>query len=138
MQMKFKRRLTPSATVDLIPMIDVVFQLVIFFMVSSTFILTPGISLVLPESSTAEPVAMTKLVVTVSGENEVYLNKERYDLEGLSLALGSISGDAREQIGTVIIEGDEGVSYSVLISVLDTLRKNGFRGINLRTVETEG
>jgi len=136
--MKFKRRLTPSATVDLIPMIDVVFQLVIFFMVSSTFILTPGISLVLPESSTAEPVAMTKLVVTVSGENEVYLNKERYDLEGLSLALGSISGDAREQIGTVIIEGDEGVSYSVLISVLDTLRKNGFRGINLRTVETEG
>ena len=138
MQMKFKRRLTPSATVDLIPMIDVVFQLVIFFMVSSTFILTPGISLVLPESSTAEPGAMTKLVVTVSGENEVYLNKERYDLEGLSLALGSISGDAREQIGTVIIEGDEGVSYSVLISVLDTLRKNGFRGINLRTVETEG
>lgn len=138
MQMRFKRRLAPSATVDLIPMIDVVFQLVVFFMVSSTFILTPGISLVLPESSTAEPVAMTKLVVTVSGENEVYLNKERYDLDGLSQALSSMSGKTRENIGTVIIEGDEGVSYSMLISVLDTLRKNGFRGINLRTVEAEG
>ena len=47
--MRFRRRLTPEARVDLIPMIDVVFQLVVFFMVSSTFMLTPGIKLALPQ-----------------------------------------------------------------------------------------
>ena len=72
--MRFKRRLMPQANVDLVPMIDVVFQLVIFFMVSTTFILTPGISLVLPGSTTSEPVVMTKFVVTVISENEIYLN----------------------------------------------------------------
>ena len=46
--MHFKQRLKPSVKADMVPMIDVVFQLVIFFMVSSTFIQTPGISIVLP------------------------------------------------------------------------------------------
>jgi biopolymer transport protein ExbD len=49
---EFRRRLKPVSTVDLVPMIDVVFQLIIYFMVSTTFILTPGIGIVLPESST--------------------------------------------------------------------------------------
>jgi len=60
--MRFRRKLTTRATVELVPLIDVVFQLVIFFMVSTTFILTPGISIILPGSTTAEPVLMTKLV----------------------------------------------------------------------------
>ena len=63
--MRFKRRLSTQSTPNLIPMIDVVFQLVVFFMVSTTFIITPGISLVLPSSQTAESVAMSKLVITV-------------------------------------------------------------------------
>ena len=73
--MRFRRRLTTRTNVDLIPLIDVVFQLLVFFMVSSTFILTPGISLILPRSATSEIVAMTKLVITVVSKNEIYMNK---------------------------------------------------------------
>lgn len=134
--MKFKRRLKPTATVELVPMIDVVFQLVVFFMVSSTFILTPGISLTLPESSTAEPVVMGKLVVTIVSEEEIFLNKEEYTLEGLDGALEEIkeSGDA-ESVRTVVVEGDRGVSYDLMVKVLDTLRRGGFEGVNLRMRE---
>ena len=74
--MQFRRRLKPQVNVNLVPMIDVVFQLVIFFMVSSTFILTPGISIIFPASTTSEPVVMSKLVVTVVSREEVYFNKE--------------------------------------------------------------
>ena len=133
--MRFKRRLSPQANVNLIPMIDVVFQLVVFFMVSTTFIITPGISLVLPDSSTAEPVLMSRLVVTVISREEVYLNKERYTLDGLDESLAALSEDEREEIKTVVLEGDRGVSYSLMVEVLDTLRRNGFKGINLRTRE---
>jgi len=116
-------------------MIDVVFQLVIFFMVSSTFILTPGIGIVLPESTTAEPVAMTKMVITVVAEDAVYLNRDRYDLAGLDAVLSRMRREDREQIKTVIIEGDSSVPYTLLVNVLDVLRRNDFSGINLRMRE---
>lgn len=133
--MRFRRKLTTRTNVDLIPLIDVVFQLIVFFMVSTTFILTPGISLVLPHSKSSEPVAMTKLVLTVVSENELYLNKERYTIEGLGYKLAELTKEEREEIKTVIIEGDSNVSYSLMIEVLDILRMNGFKGVNLKTRE---
>ena len=131
--MRFKRRLMPQANVDLVPMIDIVFQLVIFFMVSTTFILTPGISLVLPGSTTSEPLVMTKFVVTVISENEIYLNKDRFTLSGLDSKLESMTVAEKKGVKTVVVEGDRAVSYDLMIKVLDVLRKNGFKGINLKT-----
>jgi biopolymer transport protein ExbD len=136
--MQFRRRLTPNAKVDLIPMIDVVFQLVVFFMVSSTFIVTPGINIVLPRSETAEPVVMSKIVITVASRNEIYLNKDRYDLESLNEEFSKMGEEQREQIKTVVIEGDREVSYSLLVEVLDVLRKHGFKGVNLKMREETG
>ena len=130
--MHFRRRLNPSVKADMVPMIDVVFQLVIFFMVSSTFIQTPGISIVLPESSTAESVTMTSLVVTVVSEDEIYLNKEMQSLETLGEALAAVTDEEREALTAVVIEGDEEVSYELLVRVLDMLRLNRFEGVNLR------
>ena len=131
--MRFKRRLSTLSTPNLIPMIDVVFQLVVFFMVSTTFIITPGISLVLPSSQTAEPVAMSKLVITVVARDEIYYNKEQHTLGSLSSRLAEITEAEKEQIKTVVLEGDRTISYSLLVEILDVLRINGFKGVNLRT-----
>jgi biopolymer transport protein ExbD len=104
-------------------------------MVSTTFILTPGISLVLPQAKSSEPVAMTRLVVSIVSRDEVYLNKDRYTVEGLGQKLAELTDEEREEIKTVVIEGDSNVSYSLMIDVLDVLRMNGFKGVNLRTRE---
>jgi biopolymer transport protein ExbD len=135
--MRFRRQLSTRTNVELIPLIDVVFQLVVFFMVSTTFILTPGISLVLPTSETSEPVVMTRLVVTVVSRDELYVNQERYDLDGLDRELGAMTAREREGIRTVVVEGDRGVSYQLMVEILDVLRRNGFRGMNLRTREDD-
>lgn len=135
--MRFRRRLSIRTTVDLIPLIDVVFQLVVFFMVSTTFILTPGISIELPGSTTAEPVVMSKMIVTIVSRDEIYLNKEKYNIQKLNDVLGKLSKEEKAKIKTVVIEGDESVSYSLMIEVLDVLRKNGFRGVNLKTREVK-
>jgi biopolymer transport protein ExbD len=133
--MRFRRRLVPETNLNLIPLIDVVFQLIVFFMVATTFIITPGISLVLPTSNTAEPVAMTRLVVTVVSRDEIYFNKERHDVQSFALRLSEVTEKEREEIKTVVLEGDRSVPYSLLVEVLDVLRRNGFKGINLRTRE---
>jgi len=132
---RFKRRLEPRALVDLVPMIDVVFQLILFFLVSTTFAIMPGITLKLPESSTAEPTAMTRLAVGVGSRDEVYLNEKRLSIAELDAALARLSPAERSEVKSVTLEADRSIPYGLTIEVLDLLRKNGFRGINLHTLE---
>ena len=133
--MRFKHGRRVEANLSLVPMIDIVFQLVVFFMVSTTFIVTPGISLVLPSSTTAEPVVMSRIVVTVAGPEEIYLNETQHDLQSLDRSLAALSEEEREAVQTVVLEGDTEVTYSLMVAVLDVLRRNGFEGVNLRTRE---
>ncbi len=128
-----RRRLQRRTTVDMVPMIDVVFQLVIFFMVSSTFKITPAIGLTLPESDTATPTEMSQLVVAVHSEDLIYLNDREVDLRGLADAFSTDGGIVPEAVGGVIVEGDRTVSYQLLVDVLDIVRLNGFTDVALRT-----
>ncbi len=116
-------------------MIDVVFQLVVFFMVSSTFVVTPGLNLDLPTADASEPVAMTNVVVSVVAEDEIYLNRERMTLEQLDGEIRNLV--AEEQISSVVIEGDSSSRYDLMINVLDILRSNGLRAASLRTREPD-
>jgi biopolymer transport protein ExbD len=131
--MRFRRKLSKKTEVNLVPMIDIVFQLVIYFMVSTTIIVTPGVPIVYPESTSSEPVAMSKLVITAVSENELYLNKKQYNLAGLRKAFDEFTEKDRENISTVVIEGDENVNYNLMIHILDILRDNGIRGVNFKT-----
>ena len=133
--MQFKRHLQSRSVVDLVPMIDVVFQLILFFLVSTTFAILPGITLQLPRSSTAEPTAMTRLSITVINRDEIYLNKDKLTLSELEGRLSKISAVERAEIKSVTLEADRSISYGLTISVLDVLRKSGFQGINLHTLE---
>ena len=131
--MKARRGLKPQTSVNLVPMIDVVFQLVIFFMVSTTFKIVPGIELDLPASKTAEPVALTPLVLSIGDRDEIYVNER-------PVTIGTLGEAVRDNLGTeppdahpVVIEGDAGVSYDLMIDVLDVLRVLGFQNMSLRT-----
>ena len=128
-----RRRLQRSTGVNMVLMIDVVFQLVVFFMVTSTFKMTPAIGLTLPDSATAEPTEMSRIVVAVHSEEVIYLNEEKLDLQGFREAF--VSEDRLDPIAiqSVIVEGDRSVSYELLIDVLDVLRLNGFQNVALRT-----
>lgn len=130
--MRFRRRLSADTAINMVPMIDVVFQLIIYFMVATTIIITPGIALVLPSSATAEPTALSRLVVTVVSREEVYFNKERYTMDSLNARLAGVSEKEREEIKSVVLEGDRTIAYSLLVEVLDALRRHGFKAINLR------
>ena len=130
--MQFRRRLAPINQINLIPMIDIAFQLVFFFMVTSTFVVTPGIRLALPHSSTAEPITVTRIVVTVVSPDAIYLNKEKYNVQTLDAHLAQITSTERQSIHSVVLEGNKTISYDLMIKVLDDLRKNGFTAVNLK------
>ena len=119
-------------------MIDVVFQLVVFFVVSSTFALTPGIALDLPESQSSEPVVINRLVVTVASETEFYVNRDRVTLPEIPAVLAGLGAEPEEgEALSAILEADASVPYDTIVAVLDVLRAAGYRGIALRTLEGE-
>lgn len=122
-------------------MIDVVFQLVVFFMVSSTFVMTPGLALDLPAASTDEQVVMNRLVVTVASPEEIYLNRQELGLGGLGSALEELAREqeasGEEGTRSIVLEADRAVNYELIVQVLSVLRQNGFRAVSMRTVEEE-
>ena len=113
--MIIERRLKPNIMVDLTPLIDVVFQLVIFFMISSTFKTAPGIDLTLPDSSTAAVITVAELTVSATAAGDVYINKV------LTNAL------------QVSLSADSDVPYQVIVQLLDALRQNGIDAVGLVT-----
>ena len=133
--MKERRGQKPQTSVNLVPMIDVVFQLVIFFMVSTTFKVVPGIELDLPESRTAESVTLTPLVLSVGGRDEIYVNDLEVTIGGLEGALRDVVGGESPRPGEhpVVVEGDSSVPYDLMVDVLDVLRVLGFDAASLRT-----
>jgi len=132
--MRFNRSLTPHTKVDLIPMIDIVFQLVVFFMVATTMNTTPAVQIDFPTSTSAENVPVTKLTITLKNDYEVFLGEEPFTLEALEARLGGISESERQGIQSILLQGDRSVSYETMIQVLDILRNTGFRGVSLKTL----
>lgn len=133
--MKFNRRLEPRAMIDLVPMIDVLFQLILFLFVSTTFAVLPGINLNLPQSTTAEGTRTNGITITVSADGNLFVNADKVPIESLDAALQSLSVSVPKETVPVSLEADALVPNGTIVKILDSLRRTGFTGVNLRTKE---
>ncbi|MCQ2612771.1 MAG: biopolymer transporter ExbD [Treponemataceae bacterium] len=134
--MKYVRNQRRSgATVDLIPMIDVVFQLILFFLVSTTFSVLPGISLNLPTSQTAQSEAAGSITITMKDDGSLFYNSETVDLALLDARLADFDAVEYEKRleYPVTLQADSLVTNGAIVGIFDVLRKNGFSAVNLRT-----
>ncbi len=126
--------------VDLIPMIDVVFQLILFFLVSTTFIQLPGISLTLPSSSTADAIETKGITLTVQNDGRMWLDETSVTESELEARLLKIYETELQEGRTVEsypvrLEADELVTNGTIVALFDVFRTNGFLSIHLRTKE---
>jgi biopolymer transport protein ExbD len=131
--MKLERRLKPSINIDMTPLIDVVYQLVIFFMITSVFRTVPGIPMELPSSTTSESVAVQELRIVVVSETELYVNRTPTELSALAGAIRKFKEDASGAETNAVVEGDKNIPYSLLVNVLDALRASGIENASLST-----
>ncbi|MBE6349265.1 MAG: biopolymer transporter ExbD [Spirochaetaceae bacterium] len=129
-----KKRFEKTAQVDLIPMIDVVFQLILFFLVSTTFALMPAISVTLPSSETAEGVQVKSLTITAESNGNLWLNEKQMTLVEIENALTQwdMAEEERKEF-PVRIEADELVTNGTIVKIFDVLRRSGFVSVNLST-----
>ena len=132
--MKVSNRKKRGVAVDLTPMIDVVFQLILFFLVSTTFAVLPAINVNLPESSTAQGAEIAGITITMQANGKMHFNDEQVSLStlGQKLAAFDTEGKAKEEY-PVTLEADESVTNGQVVKVFDVLRAEGFVSVNLRT-----
>ncbi|HSH56982.1 MAG TPA: biopolymer transporter ExbD [Halomonas sp.] len=131
--MRFPRRRRDPVEVNLTPLIDVVFLLLIFFMVSTTFETRQALELTLPESlsgSAAEPSPVT-LVVTAEGTYR--LGDRELDAGSLGAALSAEAAQGREH--GLVVEADAQARHADVVRALDQAGLHGIQRVRIATTE---
>ncbi|MBN2135260.1 MAG: biopolymer transporter ExbD [Acidobacteria bacterium] len=130
--MKFRSKDKESVRIDITSLVDVVFLLLIFFMVSTTFLDRPGLRLALPDTQSATPSKVEKMVITVTRDNRIFVGIEELDVDILSEKVKEYVSQTEDK--NVRIRGDQQVNFGTIIKVMDICRINGATGV---TIETE-
>jgi len=134
--MKLERRASGRTkfrgSLELTPLVDVVLQLIIFFMLSSTFIVQPGIRVELPKSRTTRPQEERELTVTITADNTIYVNELRVSFAELPTVLANKAKELKED-QLLLIKCDKVVEYGQLIRVLDVAHGAGITRYGLAT-----
>lgn len=123
-----KRRI--KAELNITPLVDVVLQLVLFFMVSTTFIMQTGIKITLPKTTVIEIQPVRDLIVSISKNGIIYLNSDRVTLKKFSERLSKI-GKLNEKM--LIIKADKKVFHGTVVNIMDIAKSNGLNRIVIAT-----
>lgn len=122
--MKLPRRPPSKARIEIIPMIDTVFFLLVFFMMSSlSMAVYRGMPVNLPTASSGQRALQENASLTVTKEGQFYLNKQPVSLETLSDSLKSLLAHNPDLV--IIINADEGVPHGRVVEAMDAARQAG-------------
>jgi biopolymer transport protein ExbD/biopolymer transport protein TolR len=130
--MAFLNKQQEEPRVDLTPMVDVVFLLLIFFMISTTFVESPGISIKLPESSSQtidrEP---KEIKVYLSQEGDIYHGEKKISIDDFRGILADHQADAKQT--TVLLLADQESRHGKVVILMDLARDAGFTKLAIAT-----
>ncbi len=127
--MQFRRSSSAPVAINIAPLVDVVFLLVIFFAVSTTFLETAGLELTLPTSSSTAERAPKEITVEVSRDEVLYL-------EGQPIEETSLASRLRERLDAsdkklVLLRADEQTPHGTVVRVMDLAREAGATGLTI-------
>jgi biopolymer transport protein ExbD len=136
--MKISNTENDQRKLNLTPLIDVVFLLLIFFMVSTTFEKQAKLKIELPEASPQASVSNAdELIISISQKGVFFVNNnELVNAQNKTLrnALQKLAGDSREM--PVIIRADANVAHKHVVMAMDVLGNMGFEKVSMATTET--
>ena len=127
--MKFKQNLQlETCVIDMVPLVNCVFLLLLFFLLTSNFVSQPGIKINLPKAVTSEVVQENTIVITITSDNRFYLNEMPVTLLELKSKLEKASSAE-----PVLIKADRDVTLSKVVNIWDFCRALGIKQVNIAT-----
>ena len=115
-------------SLDISPLLDVVFLLLIFFLVTTRFMPDASMDLELPESTTATQSEVAATVVTVGEDGGVQIDGDSVSMQELERTIAALLPEEREKI---TVRADARVDYGVIVRIIDALRNAGVDALSL-------
>lgn len=130
-----KSKSAAGSTLDLTPIVDVVFNLLIFFALSLNFAATSGgINVKLPSASSAEPVKAEQVTINMTQDGRLFYNDKTTDIDGLKEKLKEV----KDKNSIVIIRADDSVPHGKVVQVMDIAKSEGLSKLAIAVEQTSG
>ena len=130
------RRETDEQPIDLTPMLDVVFIMLIFFIVTTSFVRETGIDINRPSAATAEKKSKGNILIAITRGGEIWLDKRRIDIRAVRANIQRLK--AKFPQSSVIIQSDTDSRTGILVRVMDQIRLAGVRNISIAATVEDG
>jgi len=130
-----RKRRNNKIFIDMAPMADIVFLLLIFFMLSSSFIVQPGLRIKLPKAVTSEMDLTKVIVIDVTKEGRVFLNGSNITIDDLPKILSEELSKVSDK--KVIIKADENTRHGFVVKVMDIAKLSGAEKLVIATEPTQ-
>lgn len=129
--MKFRRHNPPQEEthIDLAPMLDFVMNLLIFFIIAAAFVQETGIRVNKPSAQTAQQEDKTSILIAISADNEIWMNRERVDIRRLRNEIERVSRDKPQAI--VVIQADRDARAGLMVEAMDQARLAGVPDVSI-------
>lgn len=127
--MRKQKKKTEDATIDLTPMLDVVFIMLIFFIVTATFVKESGIDVTKPgvDDAIRELADKASVMVAINSDDQIYIQQNRVDVDSVGPVIELLL--AENPKGTIVIQPDRESSVTVYAKVQDAIKKAGAENI---------
>lgn len=109
--------------VNVTPLLDIVFIMLIFFIVTATFIKEPGVTVNKPEAQTAEKQRLVSILVAIDSENTIWINRNEVPLESVKVTVERLRRENPR--GSAVVQADGAAHSEYLVEVLEQIRNAG-------------
>ena len=128
--MRRRRALEQEDTeVNVTPMLDVVFIMLIFFIVTASFVKEAGIDVSRPSASTAERKERGNILVAITANDQIWIDRRRVDARSIRPNIERLHAENPQ--GSVVIQADKGAKTGLLVQVMDAARLAGVENVSL-------
>jgi biopolymer transport protein ExbD len=117
--------------INVTPLMDIVFIMLIFFIVTSTFVKEPGVEIDRPTAQTAKERKLASILVAVTSENEIWINKKVIELDAVKITVEALKLENPK--GTAVVQVDKGAESRYLVEVVNQIRSAGVTDIAVST-----
>ncbi|HFD79084.1 MAG TPA: biopolymer transporter ExbD [Gammaproteobacteria bacterium] len=118
-----------EAEINLAPMLDIVFIMLIFFVVTTSFVKESGIEVNRPTAQTAQRAAHANILIAIAPNGEIWIDKRAVDIRSVRAVIERLM--AQNPAGGVVIQGDRSAHIGLLVEVMDQVRKAGVRNVSI-------
>jgi biopolymer transport protein ExbD len=121
-----RQRNTEESDIDITPMMDVVFIMLIFFIVTATFVKESGIDVTRPDAQTATKQNRVGILVAINEYNEIWINRREVDINAVRANIERLHA---------VIQADQNAQTGTLVEVMDQIRLAGVQAISIAAEE---